>query len=73
MPKEQNWVLGDIPGSLHCETSSKEDRRHATRRAQKEDSPYRCLGDPLRCIISLCGSAYAMVKRTAGIGKSEAP
>lgn len=72
-PKEQNWVLGDIPESLHCETSSKGDRRHATRRAQKEDSLYRCLGDPLGRIISLCGSTYAMVKRTAGTGKSKAP
>ena len=43
------------------------------RRAQKKDSLYRILGDPLGCIISLHGSTYAMVKRTAGIGKSRAP
>ena len=48
-------------------------RQPATRRAQKKDSLYRILGDPLGCIISLCGSTYAMVKRTAGIGKSGAP
>lgn len=73
MPTEQSWVLGDIPGSLHWETSRKGDRRHAPGRAQKEDSLYRYLGDPLGCIIGLRGSTYAMVKQTAGTGKSKAP
>lgn len=73
MSTEQSWVLGDIPGSLHCEMSNKGDRRHAPGRAQKEDSLYKYLGDPLGHIISLRGSTYAMVKQTAGIGKSKAP
>lgn len=46
---------------------------HATRKAQKEDSLYRYLGDLLGHIVSLRGPTYAMVKQPAGIGKSRAP